>query len=127
MPSLKTRRRPKDDRLRQWYIDMLVDCQKRGIVGLVTNMYDLYFANEKNDASVVPYMDGDYFPAQVENIIKDIEEGKVGKKGSKARKKKKNVSTQQQKKSRKICIDLPISHRSCYKWYHATWDGAEES
>jgi E1A/CREB-binding protein len=76
---------------------MLVDCQKRGIVGLVTNMYDLYFANEKNDASVVPYMDGDYFPAQVENIIKDIEEGKVGKKGSKARKKKKNVSTQHQK------------------------------
>ncbi len=84
----KDQKRPKDARLRQWYIDMLVDCQKRGIVGLVTNMYDLYFANEKNDASVVPYMDGDYFPAQVENIIKDIEEGKVGKKGSKVRKKK---------------------------------------
>lgn len=89
---------PKDDRLRQWYIDMLVDCQKRGIVGLVTNMYDLYFAVEKNDASVVPYMDGDYFPAEVENIIKDIEEGKGGKKGSGAGKKKKNAAAQKQKK-----------------------------
>jgi E1A/CREB-binding protein len=77
---------------------MLVDCQKRGIVGLVTNMYDLYFANEKNDASVVPYMDGDYFPAQVKNVIKDIEEGKGGKKGSGAGKKKKNASAQKQKK-----------------------------
>ena len=34
---------PRDSRLKQWYIDMLVDCQKRGIVGKVTNMYDLYF------------------------------------------------------------------------------------
>ena len=79
---------PKDDRLRQWYIDMLIECQRRGICGTVTNMYDLYFSNEKNDASVVPYMDGDYFPAEVENIIKDIEEGKTGKKNSQQGKKK---------------------------------------
>merc|ERR1712232_1211518 len=72
---------PKDERLRQWYCDMLVECQRRGIVGKLTNMHDLYFANENNDATVVPYMDGDYFPAEVENIIKDIEEGKAGKKG----------------------------------------------
>ena len=89
---------PKDDRLRQWYIDMLVDCQKRGIVGTVTNMYDLYFANDNNDATAVPYMDGDYFPAEVENIIKDIEEGKAGKKGGGAGKKKKNANAQKQKK-----------------------------
>jgi len=81
---------PKDERLRQWYFDMLVECQRRGIVGKLTNMHDLYFANEKNDATVVPYMDGDYFPAEVENIIKDIEEGKTGKKGGAAGKKKKN-------------------------------------
>ncbi|CAJ1932123.1 unnamed protein product, partial [Cylindrotheca closterium] len=73
---------PKDERLRQWYIDMLVECQKRGIVGKVTNMYDLYFANKDKDATLVPYMDGDYFPAEAENIIKNIEEGKAGKKGS---------------------------------------------
>ena len=81
---------PKEDRLRQWYLDMLVECQRRGIVGKLTNMYDLYFANPKNDATIVPYMDGDYFPAEVENIIKDLEEGKRSKKGTSAGKKKKS-------------------------------------
>ncbi|KAL3914640.1 MAG: hypothetical protein SGARI_000021, partial [Bacillariaceae sp.] len=91
---------PKDDRLRAWYIDMLVECQKRGIVGKVTNMYDLYFSNKQNDASVVPYMEGDYFPAEVENIIKDIEEGKKpGKKTSGKEGKKKKGDKKQKKKS----------------------------
>jgi hypothetical protein len=91
---------PKDDRLRQWYIDMLVKCQQRGIVGKITNMYDLYFANKEHDATVVPYMDGDYFPAEVENIIKDIEEGKTGKKSSQQGKKKKNDQKQKKKTGR---------------------------
>lgn len=80
---------PRDSRLRQWYIDMLVDCQKRNIVGKVTNMYDLYFANEKLDATAVPYLEGDYFPGEAENIIKMLEEG-AGKKGGAGGKKKKN-------------------------------------
>jgi len=89
---------PKDDRLRQWYIDMLVECQRRGVVGRLTNMYDLYFANPKNDATVVPYMDGDYFPAEVENIIKDLEEGRHGKKsGGGGSKKKKGQSKSKSK------------------------------
>ena len=87
---------PKDDRLRQWYIDMLKDCQRRGIVGKMTNAYDYYFASGKNDATILPYMEGDYFPAEMENIIKDMEEGKnlskkpdkAGKKGKKEKKKK---------------------------------------
>lgn len=90
---------PKDERLRQWYIDMLVECQKRGIVGKVTNMYDLYFANKENDATVVPYMDGDYFPAEAENIIKNIEEGKAGRKGNSHGQKKKKGDTNKKKKS----------------------------
>jgi len=85
---------PKDDRLRQWYLDMLVECQRRGVVGRITNMYDLYFANEKNDATVVPYMDGDYFPSEVENVIKDLEEGKRGDGGS-GKKNKKKTKTKQ--------------------------------
>lgn len=68
---------------------MLIECQKRGICGKVTNMYDLYFADTKNDATIVPYMEGDYFPAEVENIIKELEEGKGGKKAKEAGKKKK--------------------------------------
>ena len=92
---------PKDDRLRQWYIDMLAECQKRGIVGKLTNMYDLYFADPKNDATIVPYMEGDYFPAEVENIIKDIEEGKPGsKKAQQHQKKQKNKSKQKKKSGR---------------------------
>ena len=91
---------PKDDRLRMWYIDMLVECQRRGIVGRLTNMYDLYFSDPKFDATVVPYMDGDYFPAEVENIIKDIEDGKNGKKsGSKSSAKAENNKAKQKKKS----------------------------
>ena len=79
---------PRDSRLRQWYIDMLVECQKRGIVGTVTNMYDLYFVDEKLDATVVPYLEGDYFPGEAENIIRTLEEGN-GKKGGGGGKKKK--------------------------------------
>jgi E1A/CREB-binding protein len=77
---------------------MLVECQKRGIVGKLTNMYDLYFADHKNDATVVPYMEGDYFPAEVENIIKDIEEGKGGKKST-TKGKSKDKKAKQKKKS----------------------------
>jgi len=86
---------PKDDRLRQWYIDMLIEAQKRGIVGKLTNMYDLYFADEKNDATAVPYMDGDYFPAEVENVIKDIEEGKSSKTSDSGKKSKKKAKAKQ--------------------------------
>ncbi len=81
---------PRDDRLRQWYYNMLVKAQERGIVGKVTNMYDLFFANSKNDATVVPYMEGDYFPGEVENTIRDMEEGKHSKKSNSEGKKKKS-------------------------------------
>jgi len=86
---------PKDDRLRQWYIDMLVECQKRDIVGKITNMYDLYFSDAKHDATVVPYLEGDYFPGEAENIIKDLEDGggKKGGSGGKKRKKKNGSSS----------------------------------
>eukprot|EP00587_Corethron_hystrix_P001372 CAMPEP_0113305838 /NCGR_PEP_ID=MMETSP0010_2-20120614/5322_1 /TAXON_ID=216773 ORGANISM="Corethron hystrix, Strain 308" /NCGR_SAMPLE_ID=MMETSP0010_2 /ASSEMBLY_ACC=CAM_ASM_000155 /LENGTH=1600 /DNA_ID=CAMNT_0000160371 /DNA_START=446 /DNA_END=5248 /DNA_ORIENTATION=- /assembly_acc=CAM_ASM_000155 len=78
---------PKDDRLRQWYIDMLYECQNRGIVGKLTNMFDLYF-KDGNDATVIPYLEGDYFVSEAENIIKDIEEGGNKKKNSSSGSKK---------------------------------------
>lgn len=83
---------PRDSRLRIWYVEMLTECQKRNIVGKVTNMYDLYFADESLDATAVPYLEGDYFPGEAENIIKLIEEG-GGKKGGGAGKKKKSKSS----------------------------------
>lgn len=81
---------PRDARLRQWYIDMLIEAQKRSIVGKVTNMYDLYFADDKLDATAVPYFEGDYFPGEAENIIKLLEEGGAKKSGGGDKKKKKN-------------------------------------
>jgi len=87
---------PRDNRLRQWYIDMLVECQKRSIVGKVTNMYDLYFANLNLDATAVPYLEGDYFPGEAENIIKMLQDGK-GKKNGKGSNKKKNKATAKNK------------------------------
>eukprot|EP00554_Chaetoceros_debilis_P004040 CAMPEP_0194085526 /NCGR_PEP_ID=MMETSP0149-20130528/17743_1 /TAXON_ID=122233 /ORGANISM="Chaetoceros debilis, Strain MM31A-1" /LENGTH=1623 /DNA_ID=CAMNT_0038768423 /DNA_START=348 /DNA_END=5219 /DNA_ORIENTATION=+ len=83
---------PRDDRLRLWYYKMLVKAQERGIVGKVTNMYDLYFTNPKNDATIIPYMEGDYFPGEVENTIRDMEEGKHSKKANSEGKKKKSKS-----------------------------------
>jgi E1A/CREB-binding protein len=75
---------PKDVRLRQWYLDMLEECQRRSIVGRVSNMYDQYFNDKSLDASVVPYFEGDYFPGEAENIIKDLnDEGKKGSGGGK--------------------------------------------
>lgn len=92
---------PKDHRLRQWYIEMLVECQKRNIVGRLTNMYDLYFAPGNMDATVVPYLEGDYFSGEVEAFIKDVEDGK-GKGGkAKNKSKKKGNPSDKTKKMRK--------------------------
>jgi len=92
---------PKDNRLRQWYIDMLKESQYRGIVGKITNMYDLYFTGNL-DATAVPYLEGDYFSGEVENVIKNIEEGKNGKGGLKSKnKQKKKGDADKTKKMRK--------------------------
>lgn len=93
---------PRDDRLRLWYYDMLVKAQTRGIVGKITNMYDLYFSDPKNDATTVPYMEGDYFPGEVENTIRDMEDGKLGKKaGSDGKKKKAKTKSKNKSSGRK--------------------------
>jgi len=90
---------PRDSRLRQWYIDMLVECQRRNVVGKVTNMYDLYFANESLDATAVPYLEGDYFPGEAENIIKVLENGGNKKGGNAGKKSKKKNQTKSKSRS----------------------------
>lgn len=81
---------PKDKMLTKWYIDMLIECQNRDIVGKVTNMYDLYVAPGNLDATALPYIEGDYFSSEIESIIKDLEEGKGGKTGKNSSSKKKD-------------------------------------
>jgi len=101
---------PKDARLRQWYLDMLEDCQKREICGKVTNMYDLYFANEDLDGTVVPYLEGDYFPGEAEIIIKDIESG-AGKKGGSGGKKSKKKSNKSKGRGNRSDDDSPYGEK----------------
>jgi E1A/CREB-binding protein len=50
---------PRDACLRQWYLDMLVECQRRNICGKVTNMYDLYIEDESLDATCMIKADED--------------------------------------------------------------------
>jgi E1A/CREB-binding protein len=81
-------RTPKDQQLRQWYIDMLDVCKDRGVVKSVTNMHELYFNDPKNDATIIPYLEGDYWVGEAENIIKELEDGgKKGKKGDASKRK----------------------------------------
>jgi len=92
---------PKDDRLKTWYYKMLEKAQERSVVGKITNMHDIYFANPKNDATIVPYMEGDYFPGEVENCIRDMEEGKHSKKANSDGKKKKKAKSKKSNSGRK--------------------------
>ena len=97
---------PRDARLRQWYIDMLIEAQRRNICGKVTNMYDLYIENETLDATCMPYLEGDYFPGEAENIIKDLEDG-VGKKGVSGGKKSKKKSSKSKGRGSRSDDDSP--------------------
>jgi E1A/CREB-binding protein len=96
---------PKEVRLRQWYLDMLDECQKRNVVGKVTNMYDQYLADKTLDFSCVPYFEGDYFPGEAENIIKTLNESSDNKSGGGGKKKsgsKSKKSSSKQKAEDKV-------------------------
>lgn len=68
-PDQKT---PKDDRLRLWYVQMLEKCKKRGIVLEVTDIHTEYMADPNNDATVLPYFEGEYWCGEAENIIRTL-------------------------------------------------------
>ncbi|EWM19928.1 creb-binding protein [Nannochloropsis gaditana] len=67
--------------------------QEQGIVHSITTLYDEHFLDPNNDATVLPYMEGDYWIGEVENLIKEIDDeekeeaeeaasgGKGGRKG----------------------------------------------
>lgn len=82
---------PKSDRLRAWYVDMLVKAEEEGVVWQITNMYDDYWCND-NTPCALPYFEGDYWVGLVEDLIEklDAERPKkvVNKRGSKSQKRK---------------------------------------
>lgn len=63
---------PKEDRLRQWYVDVLKTCKDRGIVTEITDLYTEFMADPTNDATVLPYFEGDYWVNEAEVVIKDL-------------------------------------------------------
>jgi len=67
---------PKEDRLRNWYLTMLDKCKEEGSVIKVSNMYDEHFTAPDAKATDVPYFEGDYWIAEAEGIIKNLEEEK---------------------------------------------------
>lgn len=50
---------------------MLEEARKRGVVEGLTNLFDEYWSNpETADACLLPYLEGDYWIGEAENIIK---------------------------------------------------------
>ncbi|CAM9342162.1 unnamed protein product [Discosporangium mesarthrocarpum] len=65
---------PKDDRLVKWYVSMLEYAKEKGSVLKVSNLYEEYFSNAENMATVLPYLEGVYWVGEAENIIKEMRE-----------------------------------------------------
>lgn len=96
----ETQKTPKSERLRQWYVDMLVKAQEKGIVWHITNMYDDYWRNS-NPACKLPYFEGDYWVGLAEDLIEKIESEQskkaTSKKTASAKRKTSKKSTMKMK------------------------------
>lgn len=69
---------PKPQILRIWYDDMLKKCVERGIVVELTDLHAEFLANTNNEATVLPYFEGDYWVNEAEVIIKNLKDGGKG-------------------------------------------------
>ncbi|TDH73274.1 hypothetical protein CCR75_008140 [Bremia lactucae] len=91
----ETQKTPKSDRLRAWYVDMLVKAEEEGVVWQITNMYDDYWRND-NTPCALPYFEGDYWVGLAEDLIEKLDAEKpklvVNKRGNKSHKRK-NLET----------------------------------
>lgn len=68
---------PQEEKLRDWYLDLLAKAKDDGIVVEMTNFYEEYFQNNgvnspSGNAATpmsLPYFEGDYIPGEIENIL----------------------------------------------------------
>lgn len=111
---------PKSDRLRQWYVAMLLEAQQKGIVTEITNIYAEYW-RKGNNASVLPYFEGDYWVGVAEEFIKDIEEDEKKGKKKAVKKKQPNNKKGSKKKNNRKCLKKSNSTA----WYDED-EGADE-
>ncbi|OQR98352.1 histone acetyltransferase [Achlya hypogyna] len=65
---------PKSDRLRQWYIQMLLKAKDEGIVVDIHNMYDEYWSHAGATPTALPYFEGDYWVGLAEELIEKMDE-----------------------------------------------------
>ena len=70
---------PKDDMLRKWYVDVLKKCIDREIAFEISDLFTEFLADPTNDATVLPYFEGDYWVNEAEVIIKELGKGGSGK------------------------------------------------
>lgn len=68
---------PRPQILRVWYDEMLKRCMERGIILEVNDIHSEYLTDNANDATILPYFEGDYWVNEAEVIIKSLSEGKM--------------------------------------------------
>lgn len=65
---------PTEVRLRRWYLDLLEQAKKEGLITEHTNMSEVLQKKEGAFASAlqIPYFDGDYWPEATEKLLREI-------------------------------------------------------
>ena len=66
----KEQQTPKPDRLCAWYHRVAEKALYAGVAVNIRNLWDVYLGNKEKRPTDMPYFDGDYFPGEVEAIIK---------------------------------------------------------
>lgn len=75
---------PRSDRLREWYLTMLRRGKNEGIITHISNLLDTYFEGgkdhriERPSILELPYLDGDYWPGEAENLLSNLDDGNGG-------------------------------------------------
>ncbi|EQC40191.1 hypothetical protein, variant [Saprolegnia diclina VS20] len=70
----ESQKTPKSDRLRQWYVQMLLKAKEEGIVVDIHNMYDEYWSHAGASPMALPYFEGDYWVGLAEDLIEKMDE-----------------------------------------------------
>ena len=64
---------PREERLCQWYMDMLDKAEARGVVSKVSNIVDEFMEPVgKKLVTDIPFFEGDYWAGEIEAIIEDV-------------------------------------------------------
>tara|TARA_B100001142_G_scaffold298098_1_gene321011 strand:+ start:10 stop:2334 length:2325 start_codon:yes stop_codon:yes gene_type:complete len=109
----KEQKTPKSDKLREWYLKMLRQAQKEGIVLSLQNLYDeFHLGNQNHDiasATELPYFDGDYFPGVAEDWIPGIqkEQAELAKKNKGKSAKQTTATARKTGKGKRLGVGTP--------------------